>query len=424
MTDLLSRPSTTSSSPGPAPGPVGRLLARFLGRRPPGSETGRPLNVAAALAALGTVATGLVGSMVVALVGWFLADGGAHGDTTDALRIGADVWLVGHGSGLSVGGVPLGIVPLAVTALLALVVHRFGRWAATTAEPTEDDRAVVLAATVLTGLYVVLAVVTCVVVGDETASPGLGRTILGSLLVAGLAGTVGLARGTGRLEAWVDRVPGWIRSIAYGAWVATLLLVVAAAVLVAVSLALHLNDASAVMSGLGLGSGDYVMYAVATLTVVPNAVLLGAAYLLGTGFAVGTGTVVSPSVVSLGQVPAFPLLAALPADGPTPEWAIGLVAVPVLVAVVGAVLAQRAYRVTAYDSAALRGFGCGFAAALLTTLLVGLAGGPMGTGRMADIGAPLSEVLVSAVAAMSLGGLVAGLVTAWLQRRAAHRLDA
>ena len=46
----------------------------------------------------------------------------------------------------------------------------------------------------------------------------------------------------------------------------------------------------------------------------------------------------------------------------------------------------------------------------------------MGTGRMADIGAPLSEVLVSAVAAMSLGGLVAGLVTAWLQRRAAHRL--
>ena len=42
----------------------------------------------------------------------------------------------------------------------------------------------------------------------------------------------------------------------------------------------------------------------------------------------------------------------------------------------------------------------------------------MGTGRMADIGAPVGEVLVSAVAAMSLGGLVAGVVTAWWQRRA------
>ncbi len=38
----------------------------------------------------------------------------------------------------------------------------------------------------------------------------------------------------------------------------------------------------------------------------------------------------------------------------------------------------------------------------------------MGTGRMADIGAPIGEVLVSAVAAMSLGGLVAGVATAWV----------
>ena len=92
-----------------------------------------------------------------------------------------------------------------------------------------------------------------------------------------------------------------------------------------------------------------------------------------------------------------------------------------VVGAVGAVLAQRSYRVTAYDSAALRGFGSGFGAALLTTLAITLAGGPMGTGRMADIGAPVGEVLVSAVAAMSLGGLVAGVATAWWQRRRAAR---
>ena len=40
--------------------------------------------------------------MAVAVVGWFLADAGAHGQTTDALRVGADAWLVGNGSGLSV----------------------------------------------------------------------------------------------------------------------------------------------------------------------------------------------------------------------------------------------------------------------------------------------------------------------------------
>ena len=92
-------------------------------------------------------------------------------------------------------------------------------------------------------------------------------------------------------------------------------------------------------------------------------------------------------------------------------------AVPVVAGAAGAVIAQRAYRVTAYDSAALRGFGSGFGAAVLLTLAIGLAGGPMGTGRMADIGAPIGEVFVAAVMAMSAGGLVAGLVTAWWQRR-------
>jgi hypothetical protein len=153
------------------------------------------------------------------------------------------------------------------------------------------------------------------------------------------------------------------------------------------------------------------------MAVAPNAVLFGSAYLLGPGFAVGTGTVVSPTMVALGPVPAFPLLAALPDAGPTPGWAVGLLAIPVIAGAAGAALAQRWYGVTAYDSSALRGFGTGFAAALLTTLAVALAGGPMGTGRMADIGAPVWEVLVAAVMAMSLGGLLAGLATAWWQRR-------
>jgi hypothetical protein len=355
--------------------------------------------------------------MALAVVGWFLADAGAHGQTTDALRVGADAWLVGHGAGLAVSGVPLGIVPLALTAVIAYVVHRCGRSAAATSQPVEDDRTVATAATIFTGIYVVIAVVTCVLAARESADPSLGRTIIGSLLVSGAIGTLGIASGAGRLRSWVDAVPGWVRSIGYGATATFLLLVVAASVLVVGALAAGINEAAAVMSALRLGPGDHLMYVLATVAVAPNAVLLGAAYLLGPGFAIGTGTVVSPTVVALGPVPAFPLLAALPGDGAVPEWAVGVLAVPVVAGAVGAALAQRTYRVTAYDSAALRGFGSGFTAAVLTTMVVGLAGGPMGTGRMADIGAPLGEVFVAAVTAMSMGGLVAGLVTAWWQRR-------
>ena len=424
MTDLLSRPSTArASGRGPGgrrnrrPGRLGALLSGGDGAASSGAPGGRPLTVSAAFAALGAAGTTLVTCMGVAVIGWFLADAGAHGETTDALRVGADVWLVGHGSGISISGVPLGIVPLTLTALLAGALYRSGRWAAATSEPVEEDRPVLLAATILTGSYVVVAVLACVLAGHPAASPGLGRAVLGALLLSGVAGTLGLAAGTGRLRGWVELVPPWIRAVAYGALSATLLLVVAASVLVAVAVGFGFNEAATVVSRLGLGPGDYLMYALATLALAPNAVLLGAAYLLGPGFAVGTGTVVSPTVVVLGPVPAFPLLAALPGNGPTPEWLVGVIGVPVVVGAVGAVLAQRAYRVPAYDSAALRGFGSGFGAAVLTTLAVYLAGGPMGTGRMADIGAAPGEVFVAAVAAMSLGGLVAGLATAWWQRR-------
>ena len=413
MTDLLNRPSTNASSDPASRGLLGRALRRRL-ESDPGP---RSLATSAAIAAVGSAAITLGLCMALALVGWYLADAGAHGQTTDALRVGTDVWLVGHGSGLTVDGLPLHVVPLTLSVVFALVLWRMGRWAAASSAPPEDDRAVALAATAHAGLYLVITVVTCTVVGSDAATPGLGRAIVGSLLLALLASGLGMASGTGHLRVWVQRVPGWVRSVAYGAFAGSLLLVVLSSLLVAVTVVLGINDASTLMSGLRLSTGDYVMYAAATVAVLPNAVLLGASYLLGPGFAVGTGTVVSPSLVVLGPVPAFPLLAALPESGPTPQWLLGALAVPVLVGMTAAVLAQRSYRVTAYDSAALRGFGSGLGAALLVTALVALAGGAMGTGRMADIGAPLGDVLVSSVASMSLGGLVAGLVTAWLQRR-------
>ena len=269
---------------------------------------------------------------------------------------------------------------------------------------------------VLSGVYVVVTVLTCILAADGLASANLGRALLGALVVSGV-GALGLASGTGRLATWVDRVPGWVRATTRGAVAGFFALLAASTVLVAVRLVLGFDDAATVLSSLHLRPGDYVMFALATLTVVPNAVLLGGAYLLGPGFAVGTGTAVSPSLVTLGPVPAFPLLSALPTSATTPSWLVGLVAVPVLAAGFGAFRAQRAYGVTAWDSAALRGFGSGLGAALLSTMAIAVSGGALGSGRMADFGAPVGEVLVAAIVAMSLGGLAGGLLATLVQRR-------
>ena len=80
MTDLLSRPSTTSS-PGHSRGRLSGLFAALSGRRPgrpgrpptSGEPEGRPLTVTSAIAAAGAAGTTMLTFMGLAVIGWFLA---------------------------------------------------------------------------------------------------------------------------------------------------------------------------------------------------------------------------------------------------------------------------------------------------------------------------------------------------------------
>jgi hypothetical protein len=398
MSTVISRPTTGSP-------------------RPEEPDPGRALSIGAAVAGAGAALITLAVCMSIALTGWFLADAGAHGDTTDALRVGADAWLVGHGSHLVLSGVPLGMVPLALTMILVMAAFRSGRWAALNSAPADDDRGLTTAVATFSCAYVVVAVVTCVLASHSGASPVLGRAVLGALLVSVFAGGSGIAAGSGRLEAWVDQLPVWVTDVVAGAVAGLLCLVAASAALVGIALLVSFNEAANVLSGLDLSVGDAITYTAVVALFAPNAVLFGSAYLLGPGFALGTGTTVSPTAVSLGVVPAYPVLAALPDEGPIPGWLVGLLAVPVLAAGIGVALTHRRHDPMPYDLAAIRGAAAGFGAGLLITVLVALAGGPLGTGRMADIGAPVAEVLVFATGLMGAGGLVGALAQNWWRRR-------
>lgn len=394
--------------------PTEPILSR---RSPRPAGSGRPLATAGALGGALAAGSTLVVCLALGLTGWFLADAGAHGDTTDALRAGADAWLMGHGSRLDLAGLPLGVTPLALTMALVLGAFRGGRWAGRNAPKPEDDRALGLGVATFAGVYVVIAVLVCVLATSSDATPGLGRSVLGALLVSVLAGGLGQAVGTGRFEEWVDLVPPWAREVAVGALVGVLALVVCGAVLVATSLLFSFNEASSVMSSLDLGTGDALTFTFVMALAAPNLVLLGCSYLLGPGFAFGVGTTVSPQAVSLGAVPAIPVLAALPDDGPPAGWLVALLVVPSLCAAYGAVRVRRGAEPLPLDLAALRGAGSGLAAAVLITVAIAVAGGPLGTGRMTHIGAPTASVLGYACVAMSLGGLLGGLGQALWQRR-------
>lgn len=400
-TDLLSRPRRSPSG-----------SAKDSGPQP------RSLPTSALLAGILASSITLVVAMSIAVIGWFLADAGSHGDTTDALRAGADAWLVGHGTHLVVGGVSVGVWPLALTLALLSATFRAGRWAGRTAEPVEHDRlrAVATAATMLAGTYGLVAVIVCVLASVAGAAPSLGRACVMPALIAFLGGGFGLLTGTGELDAVRDRLPARLRVITYGALVGALALVAAAAVALAGSLLVHYDEAATVLSKLHLSTPDTLAFTLLLALFAPNFVLLAAAYLVGPGFAFGVGTSVTPTSVELGAVPALPVLAAIPPEGRSSGWLALVVAVPVLCGFLGARAAQLRQSGRAYDKAALHGAAAGFGAGLLVTLAVSLAGGALGTGRMAEIGAPFFELLLVAGGGMGIGGMLGGLATVWRQR--------
>ncbi|MFC4784276.1 cell division protein PerM [Nocardioides sp. MAHUQ-72] len=390
----------------------------------------RPLALIATLG--GAVAAGstLLVCMAVGVVGWFLTDAGAHGTPRGGLRVGALGWLLAHGSGVSVEGVPVTAVPLGLTLLCAWAVWRVGHRVGDSVSghgPDADriadgerDWTVASASLLFAVGYVAVALVTVATATDPLTGVSGARVVGWSLMICALLGGPAIAIGSGRAAIWASYLPLVVRGAAaacvrvLGAYAAVATLAFVAALVV------DLGAAANVMSRLHTSGGDATMLVLLSLTVVPNAVAFSGSYLLGPGFAVGAHTIVSPSLVVLGPLPMFPLLAALPDDGPTPAWTVALVAVPVLVAALGAARAQRRLPTLRWDEGALRGCAGGVAAGVLFGLLAGLAGGAVGPGRMREVGPAGLDVLVHAVTAFGIGGLLGGLAMTWWQRRAAR----
>ena len=393
---------------------------RLASRAPSGAAPLRPLALGAAVA--GVVASGavLLGCMAVGLVGWFASDAGGHGDTRDAIRVGADGWLLAHGAQLHLAtgtvSATVTVVPLGLTLLCVYVAHRLGLWAARTSV-VEDAGTVALGTVVMSGLYGVVALLTAVLSATATAESSLLRAFAGGFAVALVGGGSGILSGSRAVVDWRSRVPETVRAVLKGGAAATLLLAAASAVLLAAALMLDLGSAANVLSRLHADTPGGLLYTCLVAAVAPNAVLLTGSFLLGPGFALGTGTVVSPAAVVLGPVPAFPLLAALPSEGTPAGWLSALVALPVLAGAFAAVLVVRRFPASGFETGAVRGVGSGVLGGLASTLLVGLAGGAVGPGRMADIGAELLPTLVAATVSMGIGGLVGGVAATWWSRR-------
>ncbi|WNB86080.1 DUF6350 family protein [Cellulomonas sp. ATA003] len=319
-----------------------------------------------------------------------------------SVAFGAGLWLLGHGAPLDVGDVRISLIPLGLTAMAVFACYASAR---RSGRPTWSGYGAGVAGYVAVALGVALL----------SDGGGALRGVVGAVCVSALGLGSGLLAqpGAPRLHdlsqpLW-RRVPAPVRVGAAAGVMAVASLVVVACVVVAAWLLGSRSRVWAVTESLGVDVVGGTVLLLSQLALVPDLVMWALAYVVGPGFAVGAGTHLTSAEVIAGPLPALPLLAALPgSESATGAWSAWW---PLLTVIAGAGVGWWVHTrlrrgqwwhplVACLTTAAVAGLGAG--------VLVGLASGSAGPGRMTEVGG--SGVLVGA--AVALGTLIGAAVVA------------
>lgn len=358
-----------------------------------------------ALEALLLVGIGIAVPLSILTIMW-AAQFGFQIDWVVFWRAAVIIWMLGHGvtvtlqldpetvAALDVVGVgePI-IVTLALSGfalVTALAGVALGRRLRDQPHRIVGELVAITTVVVLSGLVMLSA-------ADPAALPSRWQAVLFPALVYGLGVAIGSIGATNparvRLRQLLAAGPQPItRALGVGlrAGLGTVATVMAAAaVLTTVALMLGYGQVIALYESVQAGVLGGVALTVAQLALLPTLVIWAASWLVGPGFAIGAGSTVSPIAVTLGPLPAVPVLGALPAE-PSPLGFVTLL-VPVLAAFAAALALRPRLKARLGDVAlwpwALATAGIAAAVAgIAMAFLAFVAAGSAGPGRLAVVG--------------------------------------
>lgn len=335
---------------------------------------------------------------------------------TDAFHVGSSIWLLPLGATVSVGAVRVGLKPLAITIALFWFVFRAARRAGVV---SWEDVAIVAATGALTALAGGLFAFS----GTFLLSAVLGAAILGALaaLLAWRSWLIPSA------SWWTVIESGW----RYGRHILLVLAGFGFLLVVAVLIFGH-SQVDALYDAYVTGRAGFLGLTFVQLLYLPNFVIWAASIASGAPIHVGEGASFSAFGSTAAPLPGIPFFGALPQ--PTTHLQILLV-LPVIAGFLGGFLADRRARKhgdaiegDSGDEAvvveslqadpepprtlreAAREAGVALAIIFVVLACAGvLASGPLGSGRMLDVGvnAPLFALLATCEIAVGLAIAVA-----------------
>jgi len=252
--------------------------------------------------ALRSIALVLLPSAFITLLGWATA-GSSNGNTSDPMRAALWLWLAAHHVPFNLllppanqagflSYLPLGAMIFPIIAIRSCFIRGKNRI-------DLDDQALRLMRSIFSVIYAGIALL--LAWGSSTAAvrPVLYYVPLTTIPLVWLA-TVNMRAGERRV-AGIDLA---LRLIAIALGISSLVL--------GLSLVFHLSTIQNLVVVLQPGWLGGVLLFIFNILYLPNAIVATLSYLIGPGFAIGAHTLVAPLTHRILEIPALPLLGALP----------------------------------------------------------------------------------------------------------------
>lgn len=305
----------------------------------------------------------------------------ANSDMTGALGAIASMWLGVHQVPVSIGGSALGVMPLLPVLLMIYGTARTTA-AATTSTSWFVTRWVVASAL---GGPVLIAAICLAVIHDaasvltELQTPDALRAFGGVFVVHALGAVLGVSARTGRRLLAASRLPDWLPDAFRAAAAGVLALMGLSSAIVAGSLIVHWSTMHDLYSITDSMFGQFSLTVLSVL-YLPNVVVGAAAVAVGSSAHVGLATFSSFTVFG-GDVPALPVLAAVPTPPLGPVWVALMIVAAASAVALGQQCARRPLPLVAALAKVVVAAAVG---AAVMALLAYAGGGPLG--NFGDVG--------------------------------------
>ena len=368
-----------------------------------------------ALQSLMTIVIGMGSLLLPTSVIW-LVENDPTVQWISTFRTSADIWLLGHGVtiefaagrlfGTDIPAFDFSLIPIGLSILLGLLIFRIGRRLATAPVAWPGWLGALLA-------YGGFSLSLTVFAASPTASATDWQVALFPALFMATALALGTLTGNPieidqigiealerrKFREWSQKNfanLGWaLRALcgpALRAGTAVVLMLTAAAGLaLAILVGFNWILITQLYEAVRVTVLGGIVVTAAQLAILPNLAVYGASWFTGVGFSIGTGSLISPLGTATGPMPALPILGALPVG----QLSFGMIAlvVPLVSAFLATVMIRKRAAdirfefASAWSAAISLGLSIAAVAAIEIGILVFLASGSAGPGRLAMVGA-------------------------------------